>query len=144
MIPNFSPRSDDSSFLALVLQVLGVEKPEGTLSLPVSLIIDSHLPVEVSQLRHRWFVSGTIGTEISKCEEDAVVSVLARASGMWGALGGTICYEKNADILLLWREISHFKHREELEPIMSRFLEELEFWRTEAAEARCTGRDVFP
>ncbi len=143
MTPAFSSQSDDSSFLALVLQVLGVEKPEGALPLPVDLMIDGQFPVRICQVRQRWVVCGTIATEISECEEYALLSLLERASGMWGTLEGTFCYEKKEDILVLWRDISDSKEQE-LESIMSRFLEELEFWRMEGAEAGCTGREVFP
>ena len=145
MIPVVANQSKDASLLTLILQVLGIERPEGTTPpLPVDLIVDGHLPVQICQLKGRWFVSGVIGTEISSCEEEALASLLSCASSMWGVLEGTISYEKSRDILILWREVSDLKDQEELEPNISRFLEELEFWRTQAADVGCTGRDIFP
>ncbi len=142
MIPTLSSQSEESEFLTLVLQMLGVDQPEG-ISPPVDLIIGGKLPVRISQLRNQWFLIGTIATEILKCEEGPLLSLLEQASSMWGTLEGTFCYEKKEDILVLWRNISGLKEQE-LDPMISRFLEELEFWRTEAFTAGYTGREVFP
>lgn len=130
--------------LESVFKTLGVGMPEGALSLPVHLIVDGRLPIRIFQHKNQWIVGGTIATELSACEENALFLLLERASRMWGNLEGTFCYEKKEDILVLWRNISELKEQEELDPIMSRFLEELEFWRTEAAEVGFTGREIIP
>ncbi|PWU11425.1 MAG: hypothetical protein C5B47_00920 [Verrucomicrobia bacterium] len=142
MIPTMSSQSEDSSFLTLVLRILGVDQPEGV-SPPVDLIVGGKLPVRVVQLRNQWILMGTIATEISNHEESPLLSLLEQASSMWGTLEGTFCYEKKEDILVLWRNISELREQE-LDPMISRFLEELEFWRTEAFAAGYTGREVFP
>lgn len=136
--------SKDNAYLTLVLQVLGVEKPEGIQSLPVNLIINGHLPVQVCQLKGQWFLCGTIARELSQCDEEALPLLLDRASAVWGTLEGNFSYEQAEDSFFLWKNISEFSTHEELEAVVNVFLKELEFWRTEAAHAGCTGRDIFP
>jgi hypothetical protein len=144
MQPNFFIKREDSTYIGIVLEVLGVEKPEGRTSLPVDLLIDGQLPVRVSQNKKQWIISGTIAREGSRSEEEALGKIIERANELWGKLVGTISYEKREDILILWKDITEYKSKEELEPMMNRFLEELEYWRMEAANAGCTGKDIFP
>lgn len=142
MSPTLSSPSEEPAFINLILRMLGVDQPEG-ISLPVDLIIGGKLPIRICQLKNQWFLIGTIAVEISKCDEGPLLALLQQASSMWGTLEGTFCYEKKEDILVLWENISGLKEQE-LDPMISRFLEELEFWRTEAFTAGYTGREIFP
>jgi hypothetical protein len=138
-----SPQSEDSRLLALVLEVLGVKKLDGSIPLPIDLVVDGHLPVQVRRHKCQWFVSGTVATEISSCAGEALSYLVGEASKAWGSLVGIMSYEKDKDMLILWRQVPCFAHRKDLESNISLFLTDLEFWRAEAAGAGCTGRDSF-
>lgn len=142
MVPAIASKSTETSFLTSLLQVLGVEKPEGALSLPVDLVVNGKLPIRIFRLGSRWFLFGTIAQKLSQCKKEALLSLLDRASGIWGTLEGNFSYEKVEDSFFLWKEISKLEI-EALEPLCDRFLAELEFWRTQAVHAGCTVQDIF-
>ena len=138
-----SPQNGDSRLLTLVLEILGVKKLDGGIPLPIDLIVDGHLPVQLHRHKRQWFVSGTVATEISSCETKALSYLVSEASKVWGSLVSIMSYEKDKDMLILWRQVPYFVHRKDLESNISLFLADLEFWRAEAARAGCTGRDSF-
>ncbi|ALJ56423.1 hypothetical protein AMD24_00235 [Candidatus Xiphinematobacter sp. Idaho Grape] len=138
-----SSQSGDFRLLALVLEILGVKELDRSVPLPVDLIVDGHLPVQVCRHKRQWFVSGTIATEISSCEGKALFHLVNEASKTWNSLVGIMSYEKDKDMLVLWTQVSCLAHRKDLELSISLFLKDLKFWRAEADGAGCTGRDSF-
>lgn len=138
-----SSQSRDSQFLRLVLEVLGMQQPDRSLPLPVDLIVNGHLAVQVHRHRQHWIISGLIASEISNCDGAALFHFMSQISSVWGDLVSIVSYEKDRDTLILWRELPYLIHRENLESDISLFLKDLEFWRAEAAEAGCVGRDRF-
>lgn len=136
-----SSRSEDRKFLTLLLEVLGVKNPGGNIHLPIDLIVDGYLAIQVYRHRQQWIISGIIAREISHCEDAALSQLMSHASRDYGD-PSIMSYEKSRDALILWRTIQH-RHQENLESDIDLFLKELEFWRREATEAGCVGRDSF-
>lgn|GEM_PF-1709258 len=139
-----SLQSGDSKLLALVLEILGVRDLDRSISLPIDLVVDGHLPVQVHRREYQWFVSGTVATEISSCEVEVLSHLVSESSGRWGSLVSVMSYEEDKDMLVLWKRVSCFTCRKDLELSISLFLTDLAFWRAKASVAGCTGRESFP
>ncbi|QQY09664.1 MAG: type III secretion system chaperone [Candidatus Xiphinematobacter sp.] len=142
-VNSISLQSADSELLVLLLKILGVKKPDGSLLLPINLIVDGRLPIQVHRHKSRWFISGAVATEVSNCEGKVLSYLVSEASRVWDTLVSIMSYEKDKDMLILWRRVPRLVHQKDLESSISLFLKELEFWRAEATRAGCTGRDSF-